>query len=352
MAEGWDALISVALDGMGGDHGARATVHGAAELSREDSDIHIYLVGEVRALSPLLADMSYDPARLTLVDCSGVVGMGMNPREGLEKMPNCSILTAARLVKDGDADTLVSAGHTGATILASAEMFGMLPGISRSALAAVHPTEQRHGPRDDPLGLMLDVGATLKATPDDLVGFAVMGAAYSSIISEILAPRVALLSNGTEAGKGTAEIAAAYGRLQNGPLNFIGNVEGLDIPRGTADVVVCDGFLGNVVLKMLEGVGEVVRDIARQAYAKKLQWRLGLSMLSGGIRELKKMTDWKAYGGAPLLGFDHIVIKAHGRSEKRAIRNAMKVAVKAARGDLIGRIREGVQAVHLDESTD
>jgi len=189
---------------------------------------------------------------------------------------------------------------------------------------------------------MLDVGATLNASEDDLVGFALMGSAYSSIISEIASPRVALLSNGTESNKGTAAIVEAHRRLRSGPLMFTGNVEGLDIPRGTVDVIVCDGFLGNVVLKMLEGFGDVMNDVARQAAAKSLQWRLGLSMLGGGIRELKRMTDWNSYGGAPLLGFDQVVIKAHGRSEARAIRNAIKVAAKAVRGDLIGRIRAGL----------
>ncbi len=343
-------MISVALDAMGGDHGAKAAIEGAARLSREDTDVHIYVVGEAAILAPLLDQFAYHPGRMTIVDCKGVVPMDAKPRDGLEAMPECSILTAADLVRSGEADALVSAGSTGATILASAQNFSMLPGIRRAALAAVHPTEQRHGPRGDPFGLMLDVGATIGATPEDLVGFAVMGSAYSSIVSEMPSPKVGLLSNGTERGKGTPEIVRAFEMLSNGPLNFVGNVEGLDIPRGTVDVVVCDGFLGNVVLKMLEGVGEVVRDIAKQAYKSNLQWRLGLSMLSGGIRELKKMTDWKAYGGAPLLGLDHVVIKAHGRSEARAIRNAMKVAAKAVRGDLIGRIREGVHTMNLDDA--
>jgi glycerol-3-phosphate acyltransferase PlsX len=192
---------------------------------------------------------------------------------------------------------------------------------------------------------MLDVGATLEATADDLVGFAVMGVAYSSIVSEIPSPRVALLSNGTEANKGTSAIVEAHARLARGPLDFVGNVEGLDIPRGTVDVIVCDGFLGNVVLKMLEGVSEVFRDVAKQASGRKLQWRMGLAMLGGGLRQLRRMTDWKVYGGAPLLGVDRVVIKAHGRSEARAVRNALKVAAKAVGGDLTGRIREGVAAM-------
>ena len=210
-------------------------------------------------------------------------------------------------------------------------------------MAAVYPTEQRHGPRGDPFALMLDVGATLNATAEDLVAFSVMGSAYARIISDNPSPRVALLSNGTEPTKGTAAIVEAHQRLLGQTaVNFAGNVEGLDIPRGTVDVIVCEGFLGNVVLKMLEGVSEVVADLAKDAYARKFLWRLGLTMLSQGIRQLRGMTDWKQYGGAPVLGFDRVVIKAHGRSNARAIRNAVKVAAKAVDRGLADQIRAGM----------
>ena len=223
---------------------------------------------------------------------------------------------------------------------------GKLPGIRRAALAAVYPTEQRHGPKDDPFALILDVGATLTATAEDLVSFAVMGSAYANIISDNPNPQVALLSNGAEENKGTEAIKAAHQILLKHPhIHFAGNVEGLDIPRGTVDVVVCEGFLGNVVLKMLEGFGEVVTDLAKDAYARKFLWRLGLTMLSQGLRQLRVMTDWKQYGGAPLLGFDKVVIKAHGRSNARAIRNAIRVAAKAVDRDLAGQIKRGLEDI-------
>jgi glycerol-3-phosphate acyltransferase PlsX len=338
-------MVTVALDAMGGDNGLDATVEGAAMLSREDTDIRVLLVGDVAAISERLERRPYDPSRLALVHSGRAVRMDEDPREALDAAPDCSIAVAAGLVREGEADALVSAGHTGATILASARAFDRLPGVKRAALAAVYPTEQRHGPRGDPFALMLDVGATLHATSEELAAFGVMGAAYSRIVSEIAAPRVALLSNGSEPNKGTPEIVAAHGLLRELPVNFVGNVEGLDIPRGSVDVIVCDGFLGNVVLKMLEGVSDVFRDIARQASGKRLQWKMGLAMLGGGLRELGRMTDWKAYGGAPLLGLDHVVIKAHGPSESRALRNAIKVAAKAVRGDLIGQIRAGTASL-------
>jgi glycerol-3-phosphate acyltransferase PlsX len=332
-------VITVALDAMGGDNGIEATVEGAALLSREPGDIYVLLVGDERQLTARLERTSHDPSRIGVVHAHGAVAMADDPRAALERMPDCSIAVAARLVRDGEAQALVSAGHTGATILASAHHFERLSGVRRAALAAVYPTEQRHGPKQDPFALMLDVGATLEAEPEDLVSFALMGSVYSSIVSEIPEPRVALLSNGTEPNKGTRSIVAAHALLKGGPVNFAGNVEGIDIPRGTVDVVVCDGFLGNVVLKMLEGVSDVVKDVARQASSRRLQWALGLAMLGGGIQEIKRLTDWKGYGGAPLLGFDRVVIKAHGRSESRAIRNAVKVGAKTVRGGLVPRIQ-------------
>lgn len=339
-------MITVALDAMGGDRGVTATVEGAAALSREGSDIRVLLVGDVPRLSEALAGTRYDPTLLELVDADGYLSMDEKPAKVLEEKPECSILVAARLVKDGDAQALVTSGHTGGAILAAAHYFDMLPGIRRAALASVYPTEKRHGPKRDPFALILDVGATLSVGPEELVGFALMGSAYSSIVSEIQSPRVALLSNGTEATKGTPAIVGAHARLQGGPLNFVGNVEGLDIPKGTADVIVTDGFLGNVVLKMLEGISDVFMDVAREASHRSLQWRIALGMLGGGLRELRRLTDFNHYGGAPLLGFQEVVIKAHGRSTPRAVRNAVKVAAKAVRGDLLGRIRDGVEVMN------
>jgi glycerol-3-phosphate acyltransferase PlsX len=336
--------VCVALDAMGGDHGLESTVAGVARLSLEKAPIRVLLVGDAPAITAALATMPHDPDWIQVVHAEGgSVDMADSPRKALDCAPNCSINVAARMVQAGEADALVSAGNTGATILAASDHFQRLPGVRRAALAAVYPTEQRHGPKGDPFALILDVGATLDATAEELVGFAVMGSAYARVISDNESPKVALLSNGTEPNKGPRPIVEAHALLASLPsVDFHGNVEGLDIPRGTVDVVVCSGFLGNVVLKMLEGVSEVVSDIARDAYARKFLWKLGLTMLSQGLQQLRRMTDWKQYGGAPLLGFDKVVIKAHGRSNARAIRNAIKVAAKAVERDLAGQIERGL----------
>jgi glycerol-3-phosphate acyltransferase PlsX len=332
----------IVVDAMGGDIGLPAVVEGVARITREEHPIQILLVGDAPTLTEALSEHHHDPSRLQVIHSAGAIAMDEDPREAL-KREDCSIAVATRLLKDAEADALVSAGHTGATIVSASAHLPRLPGVRRAALAAVYPTEQRHGPRQDPFALMLDVGATLNATAEDLVGFAVMGSAYASIISDNPAPRVALLSNGSEPNKGTPAIREAHRMLAEiQSIDFAGNVEGLDIPRGTVDVIVCEGFLGNVVLKMLEGVSDVVTDLAKDAYARKFLWRLGLTMLSQGLRQLRSMTDWKQYGGAPLLGFEKVIIKAHGRSNARAVRNAIKVAAKAVDRDLTGRIKAGL----------
>jgi len=331
---------------MGGDAGLSAVVEGVSRLTLEDHKIQVVLVGDADEITHALGEHAHDPSKLLVTHSGPAVAMNEDPRTALEACPNASILVAMDILARGEADALVSAGHTGATILAASKHLERLPGIRRAALAAVFPTEQRHGPKDDPFALILDVGATLNASAEDLVNFAIMGSAYANIISDNPNPRVALLSNGAEANKGTEAIKAAHQTLAVHPsISFAGNVEGLDIPRGTVDVIVCEGFLGNVVLKMLEGVTEVVTDLAKDAYARKFLWRLGLTMLSQGLRQLRVMTDWKQYGGAPLLGFDKVVIKAHGRSNPRAIRNAIKVAAKAVDRDLASQIRTGLQDI-------
>jgi glycerol-3-phosphate acyltransferase PlsX len=253
-------------------------------------------------------------------------------------------------VKSQVADALVSAGNTGAVILTCSRHWPRLEGVRRCALAAVVPTERRRGEKGDPFSLMLDVGATLEASAQDLLAFAVMGSAYAARISKNPEPLVALLSNGSEPTKGRAEIVAAHQLLKVHPaIKFIGNVEGVDLPRGTADVVITDGFTGNVVLKMLEGISETVMEVARYAYRSNFFWRIGLMLLGSGIKQLRQLTDWQEYGGAPILGFDGVCIKAHGRSGRRAIANAIKVANKAVRTELVKAMKDGLaKARELD----
>jgi glycerol-3-phosphate acyltransferase PlsX len=336
--------VTVAVDAMGGDHAPGEIVRGVAQVSLESPHIQTLLVGDARMVGSVLQTVRHNAERISVHHAEGVVAMDEKPGDALDAKPGCSVATAARLVAEGKAQALVSAGNTGASVLACARAWRKIPGVRRAALAAVYPTEIRRGEKDDPFSLILDVGATLDVSAEDLVAFALMGSAYAARISKNPQPRVALLSNGAEAGKGPPEIVEAHRLLsRHTDVNFIGNVEGVDIPRGSADVIVCSGFVGNVVLKMLEGVSETVVRLAGYAYKEKLLWRAGLMMLSGGFKRLKELTDWEQYGGAPVLGFDRIFIKAHGRSQARALANAIKVAAKAAQADLAVQIETALR---------
>lgn len=338
-------MITLAIDAMGGDHGATEVVAAVAAISLT-LDIEMLLVGHERTLTGLLSEHEHNPERIAVYHAADVVGMHEDPKRALLAKPEASIHVACKLVAEGLAQGVVSAGNTGAVVLAAAQHFKRIPGVKRAALASVYPTEIRRGEKADPFSLILDVGATVEATADELVAFAIMGSAYASRISKNPRPRVALLSNGTEESKGLPQIVEANQILRTlKGIHFIGNIEGMDIPRGTADVVVCAGFYGNIVLKMLEGMSEAILDMARYAYKEKLAWRAGLWMLRGGVARMKELTDWEQYGGAPILGLDHVVIKAHGRSHSRAIQNAIKVAVKSVSGELPRKIEEGLAAL-------
>lgn len=337
-------MPTIAIDAMGGDRAPEAVVRGVAELSLQGHAISTLLVGDATAITRILAEARHNPERIAVHHAPDAVAMDEDPGEALRRKPHASVAVCARLVRERAADAMVTAGHTGAAVLSAARHFHRIPGVRRAALAAVYPTETRRGDKHDPFSLILDVGATISATAEDLVGFAVMGSAYASIVGKNPKPRVALLSIGTEPGKGPPEIVRAHELLRAFPdVEFVGNVEGIDIPRGTADVVVCSGFVGNVVLKMLEGVGETVLNLARYANKERLLWRVGLWALSSGLDRLKELTDWEEYGGAPVLGLDRVCIKAHGRSGPRAIANAIKVAARAAAADLPGAIESALR---------
>jgi glycerol-3-phosphate acyltransferase PlsX len=348
-----DGPPEIAVDAMGGDDAPDAIVRGASEASRTTGAI-IELVGEPRTIQRILDRVPHVPERVRVVPAEGAIPMDAKPEPALAAMPNASLPVAvARVGRAGGPRALVTAGNTSAVVLACARGFGRLPGVRRTALAAVIPTEKRRGARQDPFSLLLDAGATLRVTARDLAVFAIMGAAYSAIVSRHPRPRVALLSNGTEPTKGPPEVVGAHPLIEGlENLEFIGNIESLHLPRGTADVVVCDGFTGNITLKMLEGVSEVVTDIARYAHRSRFSWRLALWLLRGGIRRVKELTDWQQYGGAPILGFDRLCIKAHGRSGPRAIRNAIRVAERCLEQDLVPTIAESLAQLGPPASPD
>lgn len=334
-------MATVVLDVMGADLGLETVVKGACQLSLED-DTEVILVGDAEQIQQVLLRTDHNHHRLSIEGTEEVISMGDDPRIS---RPNSSLYRAATLVAQGKGDALVSAGNTGAVVVASSRLFQRLEGVDKVALAAVYPTRKTHGPKNDPFALLLDVGATLHVKAKDLLCFALMGSVYANIISENPQPKVALLSNGAEPQKGAPEVVEAHQLLLNqDSIFFAGNVEGLDIPKGSVDVIVCEGFLGNVVLKMIEGVGEAAATMIR-ASKKHIETERSEALLYKQVSRFVELTDWREYGGAPILGLEHVVIKAHGRSTSRAIRNAIKLAARASQRGMTEKIREGMKRV-------
>jgi glycerol-3-phosphate acyltransferase PlsX len=334
----------IAVDAMGGDFAPEEIVKGVAGASLATA-IECVLVGDEPRIQAVLDTLSYDPAHIRIHHAADAVGMQEAPREALRSKKDASILVGAGLVARGQADALVSAGNTGACLLACAREFKTIKGVRKAALASVFPRHVDH-PGQDQLALLLDVGATIRCDAADLVQFAMMGSAYAHRVSKVARPRVALLNMGVESFKGGDVLAEAHERLAAmSTLHFVGNVEGNDVAKGIADVIVCEGLLGSVVLKFIEGIADVVTDVASNAVKQRWVWRLGMRLLSRSLREVAHLTDYAQYGGAPLLGFEQILVKAHERSRAHAIANAVKLAAKTVRDGVAAEIATAIQAV-------
>ncbi len=329
---------------MGGDFAPEEIVKGVAGASLTTA-VECVLVGDEPRIQAVLDTLSYDPAHIRIHHAAEAVGMQEPAREALRAKRDASIRVGATLVAEGHADALVSAGNTGACLLACAREFRTIKGIRKPALASVYPRHTDH-PGQDPLALLLDVGATVRCDAADLVQFALMGNAWARRASNVTRPRVGLLNMGAEPFRGGDVLTEAHERLAALPaIDFVGNVEGSDVAKGRADVIVCEGLLGSVVLKFIEGITDVVNDVASQAVRQRLPWRLGMRLLSRGLREAAHLTEHAAYGGAPLLGFEQLLVKVHERSRAPAIANAVKLAAKTVRDGVVAEIAAGVQGV-------
>ena len=331
-------MPTIAVDAMGGDNAPDVVVRGVAQVSLT-TDIECLVVGDERRIQAVLEAVSYNPEHISILHCRDSIGMAEDPREAIKRR-DTSLMVGIRAVAEGRAEAMVSAGNTGACVLGCAKHFRLLRGIRRAALASVYPRQQEK-PGQDRFALLLDVGATIRCEADELVQFAIMGSAYARRVSKVASPAVGLLNMGSEETKGGETLVEAYRRLRLMPsVNFVGNVEGNDLVRGKADVIVCEGLLGNVALKLIEGVSEVLYTVTSSAAERRLAWRLGLRLLSRGIERLRALTDYTQYGGSPILGFEHLFIKSHGRSSAHAIGNAVKVAAKTVRDRVPGEIAD------------
>jgi len=334
----------IAVDAMGGDNAPREIVLGAAKVTLETS-VKVKLVGDENIIREILDNTEYNSDQLEIVHTTQVISNDDHPKEVIRRKTDASMVVAAKLCGQGEAHGLVSAGNTGAFVLSSVKHIPRIKGISKTAIASVYPTQNMQK-REDIFSLLLDIGANIHCSTKDLVHFAIMGKLYASDIKGIANPTVGLLNLGKEPHKGGEILSQVYKILtEMENINFIGNIEGNDIMKGKADVVITEGFVGNVVLKTIEGIAETLTHLGKYAFKHRLIWKLGLMALSGGIKQMKKVTDYSEYGGAPLLGFQEIVIKAHGRSKAKAITNAIKVAAKTHRDKVCTKIANEINQI-------
>jgi glycerol-3-phosphate acyltransferase PlsX len=330
-------MITIAVDAMGGDNAPVPEVLGAVRAAQEQ-DVNILLVGKENLLKAELAKHDgWKRLPIRIVHASEVVTMDDNPAKALRTKRDSSIRVAARLVRDGEAHGLVSPGNTGAVMAIAKTVLGMVPGVDRPALANPFPT-LKGGP-----AVLLDVGANVDCTPKMLAQFAVMGDMYSRLIFRVQEPRVGILSIGEEEHKGNELTKSASTILKTLPLNFIGNVEGRDLYTGNADVIVCDGFIGNVALKVSEGLVEVIRHMLKESFESSMSSKIGYMFSRTAFKDFRKRMDYSEYGGAPLLGVKGVVIICHGRSNDNAIRNAIRVATESASEHVNDRIESEFQ---------
>ena len=327
--------VCIALDAMGGDAGPAVNVEGAVAAVRE-LGLGVILVGVQEEIRRHLDRYDVSGLPIKVRHASEIVEMDESPSTALRKKKDSSIRVAVDLVKNGDADAVVSAGNTGAVMAITLVVLGPLAGVERPAIAAVLPTLAGHA-------ILLDVGANVDCKPRHLVQFAIMGNVYARQALGKARPRVGLLSIGEEESKGNELTKEAFRALEEEPgIEFIGNVEGVDVFNGHADVVVCDGFTGNVALKIGESVAETVMALIREEVTADLRSRAGALLLRPAFRRLQQRLDYSEIGGAPLLGVNGITIISHGRSSAKAIRNALRVAADCVRSRVLDNIRDGI----------
>jgi glycerol-3-phosphate acyltransferase PlsX len=331
--------VRLAIDAMGGDHGLPVTVPAALDFARRHADTKILLVGRQDEIAPLLAQSGDLRDRIEVVHASEVVEMHDPPAQALRGKRDSSMRVAINLVKEGRADAAVSAGNTGALMAISRFVLKTLDGIDRPAIASEIPN-QKGGATT-----MLDLGANVDCAPEHLFQFALLGASLVAAVEERERPSVGLLNIGEEDIKGNEVVKRAAELLRASALNFIGNVEGNDIYKGTADVVVCDGFVGNVALKTSEGLAQMLGGFIREEFTRGLVSKLGAVAAYPVIRRLKVRVDHRRYNGASLLGLRGVVIKSHGSADAVAFEQALRRGYEAARHRLIERTAAALRAM-------
>lgn len=334
--------MKILIDVMGGDNAPQVPVEAAVKAANE-LDVHMVLVGDTDIINAELEKYEYKKENISIAHAPDVISNHEEPAKAVRQKKTASVVVAANMLKNGEGDAMLSMGSTGALLTAGLLIVGRIKGILRPALATTLPTAQ--GPK-----LLVDAGANTNCRPMNLVQFGIMGDAYMKKLFNIDNPKVGLISNGEEEGKGDDLTKKTYPEMKNAPFNFIGNIEGRDIMEGNADVMVCDGFVGNVVLKTVEGMGHVISDRIKGIFKKNIITKLGALFVMGGIKEFKKAMDYREYGGAPLLGCKKLVLKGHGSSDTKAAFAAIKQAKIFIDTDVNKEIEENLAKLTTEEN--
>jgi glycerol-3-phosphate acyltransferase PlsX len=323
--------MKIVVDAMGSDRHPQPDVEGAVQAAREYG-IEIVLVGKKDVVEPELAKHDLSGLAISQVHASQVIGMKDHPATAAKSKKDSSMVVGMEMLKQGQVDAFVSAGNSGGVFTAAIFYLGRIKGVKRPALSSVFPTRKGHC-------FLLDVGANADCKPVYLLQFGIMGSVYAERVLGIANPRVAIVSNGEEEGKGSMLVQEAYPLLKASGLNFVGNAEGKDIPAGLADVIVTDGLTGNVIVKLSEGLARLLQDMIEEEIRSRPLTALGGLLAQPALKQVKKRIDYREYGGGPLLGVDGTVVVAHGRSDSLAIKNAIRVAKQAVEEGTLDAIR-------------
>lgn len=334
--------MTIIIDAMGGDNAPLALLQGAAAAVKEQG-VSIIAVGDSAKIEAVAKEAGIPMDGITVEHAPDVIGMDEEATDIMRKKPDSSLAVAMRMLADGKGEALVSAGSTGALLVGSTLIVKRIKGIKRAALATVMPGGKKPW-------MLIDCGANVECRAEQLLQFAVMGSAYMEKVLGIKAPTVALANNGTEETKGTSLQLEAYALLQNSGLNFTGNIEAREVPSGAADVVVCDGFTGNIILKLTEGVAKMFSGMIKEMFYSSTKTKVAGLLMKDALADFKKKFDYTEYGGAPLLGIRKPVIKAHGSSDANAIKNAIRQAKTCGENNVSGTI-EGWISQHKEQAT-
>lgn len=328
--------MTIILDAMGSDNYPTPEILGAVEAKKTISE-EIVLVGDTNLIVKEMEKLSIDPDMFMIVHAPDMVEMSEKPVDAARRKPNNSMAVGIRMVKEGKGQSFVTAGNTGGAMFNGIRVLGRIKGVERSPLSVIFPTKKGKC-------IVLDIGANADCRPDFLVQFAIMGSIYANFISGISEPRVGLLSNGEEAGKGNQLVKDTFKLLEKSNVNFIGNVEPKEIFAGEVDVAVTDGFTGNVLVKGSEALSKFMIDVLKDSFMGSLRTKIGALLSKPAFNQLKSIIDPSEVGAAPLLGLDGLVLVGHGRSDAKAITSSLILAHKASKSDLVQKMRDGIAA--------